>query len=74
MQIEEATQTQQTEDAQQLVSPFDEIKDMNYTAAVNILIQAGNAAQSAGALSVRDSVLLAASAEFLTSNKSSRKK
>lgn len=58
------------EESKKLTSPFDEVKDMNYTAAVNILIQAGNAAQGAGALSVRDSVLLAAAAEFLTSNKS----
>jgi len=57
---------QNTEEKKQLVSPFDEVKDMNYTAAVNILIQAANAAQGAGALSVRDAVLVAASAEFLT--------
>lgn len=52
-----------------LVSPFEEIKTMNYTSAVNILIQASNAAQRAGALTVRDSVLLASAAEFLTAPK-----
>lgn len=49
----------------ELVSPFEEVKNMNQTAATNILIQAANAAQGAGALSVRDSVLVAAAAEFL---------
>ena len=34
--------------------------------ALNILIQAANAAQGAGALSVRDSVFVAAAAELLT--------
>lgn len=62
------------EEAKAIVSPFEEVKDMNYTAAVNILIQAGNAAQGAGALSVRDAVLLASAAEFLTSNKSTSEK
>jgi hypothetical protein len=51
---------------QQVISPFEEIKEMNDVKAVNILIQAATAAQSAGALSVRDSVLLAAAAEYLT--------
>lgn len=49
----------------ELTSPFEEVKNMNQTAATNILIQAANAAQGAGALSVRDSVLVAAAAEFL---------
>lgn len=49
----------------ELVSPFEEVKNMNQTAATNILIQAANAAQGAGALSIRDSVLVAAAAEFL---------
>ena len=34
--------------------------------ALNILIQAANAAQGAGVLSVRDSVFVAAAAELLT--------
>lgn len=51
--------------AKELTSPFEEVKNMNQTAATNILIQAANAAQGAGALSVRDSVLVAAAAEFL---------
>lgn len=61
------TQSKATEET--LVSPFEEIKTMNYTSAVNILIQASNAAQRAGALTVRDSVLLASAAEFLTAPK-----
>ena len=31
----------QLEEVKTMTSPFDEVKDMNYTAAVNILIQAG---------------------------------
>jgi hypothetical protein len=59
-------QSTNVEEKQQVVSPFEEVKGMNYTSAVNILIQASNAAQGAGVLSVRDSVLLAGAAEFLT--------
>jgi hypothetical protein len=54
------------EENQAPVSPFEEIKQMNYTSAINILIQSANAAQKAGALSVRDAVLVASAAEFLT--------
>jgi|TARA_R110002153_G_scaffold214109_2_gene366689 hypothetical protein len=71
MHIEETTKQ---EVAKETISPFEEVKDMNYTAAVNILIQAGNAAQGAGALSIRDAVLLASAAEFLTSNKTTSEK
>lgn len=49
-----------------IVSPFEEIKGMNLVKATNILLSAANAAQRAGALSVRDSVLLASAGEFLT--------
>lgn len=55
-----------TEQQEKVISPFEEIKEMNDVKAINILIQAANAAQNAGALSVRDSVLLAAAAEYLT--------
>lgn len=50
-----------------IVSPFEEIKEMNLIKATNILLSAGNAAQRSGALSVRDSVLLASAGEFMTS-------
>jgi hypothetical protein len=47
-------------------SPFVEVKDLDFTKSVNIMIQAANAAQRAGALAVRDAVLVAAAAEFLS--------
>lgn len=49
-----------------IVSPFEEIKGMNLVKATNILLSAANAAQRAGALSVRDAVLLASAGEFIT--------
>lgn len=66
MHIEEAPQAGPTERTQELVSPFEEIKSMTKLHAINILIQAANAAQGAGVLSVRDSVFVAAAAELLT--------
>lgn len=68
MHIEEAPEADPVnqEAPKETISPFEEVKGMNYTSAVNILIQASNAAQGAGVLSVRDSVLLAGAAEFLT--------
>ena len=67
MQKVSNTQPSNTEaEAQALSSPFEEVKNMNQVMAVNVLIQAANAAQGAGALSVRDSVLVASAAEFLT--------
>lgn len=65
MHIEEA-QENPTGATKPMTSPFDEVKDMTETQALNILIQAANAAQGAGALSVRDSVFVAAAAELLT--------
>jgi hypothetical protein len=49
-----------------MISPFEEVKSMTEVQALNILIQAANAAQGAGVLSVRDSVFVAAAAELLT--------
>lgn len=43
----------------QITPVFDEVKNIDADSAVNILIQAAMAAQQTGALSVRDSVLLA---------------
>ena len=60
-------QDQQTQAAEEQVrSPFEEIQDMNDIKAFNILVQAANAAQRAGALSVRDSVFVAKAAEHLS--------
>lgn len=58
-------QETQTAEQQEVKSPFEEIKDMNDIKAFNILVQAANAAQRAGALSVRDSVFVAKAAEHL---------
>ena len=72
---ETTTPTQETTtQAQEVVSPFTEVKAMNHISAVNVLIQAANAAQGAGVLSVRDSVLLAGAAEFLTNAQDANKK
>lgn len=51
---------------EKVISPFKEIKDMGLIKATNILLSAANAAQRSGALSVRDSVLVASAGEFLT--------
>lgn len=58
-------QIQHAEQQEEVKSPFEEIKDMNDIRAFNILVQAANAAQRAGALSVRDSVFVAKAAEHL---------
>jgi hypothetical protein len=58
--------SEQTTQEKPQVSPFEEVKTMNDVQALNILIQAANAAQGAGVLSVRDSVFVAAAAELLT--------
>jgi len=80
MQEQQAQQTQQTQQAQEIqdvnraenvsgqeeyVSPFEEIKGMGVIQAFNILVQATNAAQRAGALSTKDSVFVAKAAEIL---------
>jgi hypothetical protein len=62
-------QDQQTATAdnqqEKMVSPFEGIKEMDDIKAFNILVQAANAAQKAGALSVSDSVYVAKAAEHL---------
>jgi len=58
--------SEQTTQEQAMISPFEEVKSMTELHAINILIQAANAAQGAGVLSVRDSVFVAAAAELLT--------
>lgn len=45
--------------AEEFTPIFDQIEGMNQGAAVNVLIQAAQMAQSAGALTVRDSVMIA---------------
>lgn len=59
---------QTSKEKEQFVSPFEEIKDLNLPKAVNILLSAASAAQRSGALSVRDSVLVAAASEILTNH------
>ena len=44
---------------------FDQIDDMNQGGAVNVLIQAAQMAQSTGALTVRDSVMVAKAISIL---------
>lgn len=48
--------TSVTEEVQPI---FDQIESMNQSGAVNVLIQAAQMAQSTGALTVRDSVMVA---------------
>lgn len=65
--------SEQTTQEKPQVSPFEEVKTMTDVQALNILIQAANAAQGAGVLSVRDSVFVAAAAELLTKPFSDKK-
>jgi hypothetical protein len=74
MQTKDISESTPKEEEKVIVSPFAEVDAMNYTSAVNILIQAANAAQGSGSLSVRDSVLVAGAAEFLTSNSKENEK
>ena len=54
------TETTQNNTTQEEITPiFDEVEGMNPGAAVEVLIQAGQMAQASGALTVRDSVMLA---------------
>jgi len=62
------TKQQEQELKEAVVSPFEEIKAMDANKALNILFQASTAAQKAGVLSVRDSVLLAAAIEHFSTN------
>ena len=63
MEVVKEKTVKETEQTQ--VSPFTEVKDLDFAKAVNIMIQAANAAQRAGALALRDSVLVASAAEYL---------
>jgi len=56
---------QPQEKQEKAMSPFEEIRHMDIVKAVNVMIQAANAAQRAGALAMRDSVLVARAAEYL---------
>lgn len=56
----------QTQDQTQEQQPiFKEIEGMTQTQAIEVLIQAGNLAQSSGRLSVRDSVMFAKAVDLL---------
>jgi len=52
----EIPQTPEENDASPI---FEQIEDMNQGGAINVLIQAAQMAQSAGALTLRDSVMVA---------------
>ena len=51
--------------AEQITPIFEQIEGMNQGGAVNVLIQAAQMAQSAGALTLRDSVMVAAAITVL---------
>lgn len=63
----ENMQSQENHQQTSEISPFDEIRDMDRKKAINILIQAAELAQKSGALTIRDSILLGAAIEFITS-------
>tara|TARA_R110000796_G_scaffold127114_6_gene242264 strand:- start:1540 stop:1743 length:204 start_codon:yes stop_codon:yes gene_type:complete len=48
-----------------LIPVFEEIDNMDMNAALNVLMQAAAAAQGAGCLNIRDSVLLAKAIEVI---------
>ncbi len=52
-------------DVEEITPIFDQIEGMNQGGAVNVLIQAAQMAQSAGALTLRDSVMVAAAITVL---------
>lgn len=55
----------QVSDEQDFQPIFDEIQEMNPGGAVNVLIQAAQQAQAAGALTLRDSVVVAQAINIL---------
>lgn len=63
----EKTQTpEEVQDQTQEQQPiFKEIEGMTQSQAIEVLIQAGNLAQSSGRLSVRDSVMFAKAVDLL---------
>lgn len=67
--VEENTtqaETATTGNTQEEITPiFEEVQGMSPGSAVNVLIQAAQMAQSTGALSVRDSVMLASAISVL---------
>jgi len=66
--VNEGTQVEGPTDgpgAEQITPIFEQIEGMNQGGAVNVLIQAAQMAQSAGALTLRDSVMVAAAITVL---------
>lgn len=61
----EQAKTQEQEQTQEQQPIFKEIESMTQTQAIEVLIQAGNLAQSSGRLSVRDSVMFAKAVDLL---------
>ena len=64
-QNETATQPEGNGPEQDFQPIFDEIQEMNPGGAVNVLIQAAQQAQAAGALTLRDSVVVAQAINIL---------
>jgi len=66
MEDEENSQ-EETKEAEK-ASAFKDLNLMDHKSAITILIQASYAAQSAGVLTVRDSIMVGAAIEVLTGN------
>jgi hypothetical protein len=64
-QVETATQKETTGPENDFQPIFEEIQEMNPGGAVNVLIQAAQQAQAAGALTLRDSVVVAQAINIL---------
>ena len=66
-QVESQTESTgpQVSDEQDFQPIFEEIQEMNPGGAVNVLIQAAQQAQAAGALTLRDSVVVAQAINIL---------
>ena len=64
-QVIEQVIEQNPEVSQDFQPIFEEIQGMDQTGAVNVLIQAAGQAQASGALSVRDSVMVAQAINLL---------
>jgi hypothetical protein len=64
-QNETATQPEANGPEQDFQPIFEEIQEMNPGGAVNVLIQAAQQAQAAGALTLRDSVVVAQAINIL---------
>jgi hypothetical protein len=64
-QAENPTKGLTAEPTEKITPIFDQIEGMDQNGAVNVLIQAAQMAQSSGALTVRDSVMIAKAVSVL---------